>query len=77
MRAFLQTQAAGVDGGETHFVARQSDMTENLTHFRETEDGRQLLLGRCSHKTEGGPILFQRALKEEPDTADGDGGSTA
>jgi hypothetical protein len=54
-RSFLQTQAAGVDGGETNFVAWQSDMTENLTHLREAKDDGQLLFGRWSHKTKGRP----------------------
>src|SRR5215510_3499133 len=77
MGSFLQTQAAGVDGGETNSVARQSDVTENLTHLREVQDDGQLLLRRWSYQTEGGPIFFQRALKEKLDAADGDGRSVA
>ena len=35
--AFLEAQAAGVDGGETNSVARQSDAIENLTHLRQAD----------------------------------------
>src|SRR5258705_5799144 len=75
--AFLKPQTAGVDGGETNFVTRQSDATENLAHFRQAEDDRQFLLGRSPHEVEGAPIFVQGALKEELDAANGDGGSGA
>src|SRR4030095_14706730 len=77
IRSFLPTQAAGVDGGETNVVARQSDATEYLSHFRQAEDDGQFLFWGWTHQTEGGPILFQRALKEELNAADGDGGRAA
>jgi hypothetical protein len=74
MRAFLQAQAAGVDSRQTNFVAWQSEATENLAPFGQAEDDRQLLFGRRAHQVEGGPVLLQRALKEELETADGAGG---
>ena len=62
MRAFLQAQAARIDRGQTNLVARQSDVGENLAHFRQAEDDRQFLLRRWSHEVEDGPLFFQRAL---------------
>ena len=44
-------------------------------HLRHAEDDRQLFLARRAHQIERGPMLVQRALEEEPDAADGDGGS--
>ena len=41
--AFLQPQAAGVDGLETNLVARQSEARENLAHLFLAEDDRQFL----------------------------------
>ena len=73
MRAFLQAQAAGVDGGQTNFVARQSDAAKNLAHFREAEDDGQLLFRGRTHDAEDGPVTVERLLVEEPDAADGDG----
>jgi hypothetical protein len=71
--SFLQTQAAGVDGAETNFVTRQSDVTENLTHLCEAEDDGQLLLRRRTHDAEDGPATVERLFVEESDPADGDG----
>ena len=77
MGAFLQAQAAGIDRRQTDLVAWQSDATENLAHFRQAEDDGQFLLRRWAHQAEGGPLSLQRALKEELDTADGDGHGAA
>ena len=77
MGAFLQAQAAGVDGGQTDLVARQSDAAENLAHFRAAEDDGQFLFRRRAHDVEDGPVSVERLLVEEPDAADGDGHGVA
>ena len=77
MGAFLQAQAAGVDGGRDKLVTRQSDAGKNLAHFRQAEDDGQLLLRGRTHDAEDGPVTFERLLIEEPDAADGDGHGVA
>ena len=71
--SFLQPQPAGVDGGETNSVARQSHLSENLSHFREAEDDRQLLLRRRSQDAQDGPRAVEGLFVEELDAAEGDG----
>ena len=44
MGSFLQAQAAGIDRRRDKLVARQSDGSENLAHFRQAEDDGQFLL---------------------------------
>jgi len=77
MRPFLQAQTTGVDGGETDFVARQSNQSQKLSHFGHTEDDRQLPFGGWADDVESGPLLIQGVLKEELEPADGDGHSVA
>ncbi len=77
IRSLLQTQAAGVDGAETNSVARQSHVRENLSHFRDAEDDRQLLLRRRSHNAEDGPRAVECLFVEELDASEGDGHGVA
>jgi len=71
--AFLQTQTAGVNGGETNSVARQSEARENLAHFGDAEDDGQLLLGRRAHDAEDVPVAIESLLVHKLDATDGDG----
>ena len=72
-----QSQAAGIDGGETNFVTRQSDERQNLAHFFAAQNNRQLLLARRAQDTEDGPIALKGAFVEKLDAEDSDGRSVA
>ena len=47
--SFLQSKAAGIDGGEAGFVARGFDEPKYSSDFLETEHGGKLLLARGAH----------------------------
>lgn len=75
--ALLESQTAGVDGGQTDAVARQTDGAENLSDFLLTEDDGKFLLGFRAHEIENRPLAIESKLEEELDGAKGDGDSRA
>ena len=69
MLSFLQSQTAGVDGGEEGAVVRCADAAEDGAHLFEGQHGGQAPLALCADQIECMPIALQDMEEEEADTA--------
>jgi len=77
-KAFAQTQAAGVDGGQTDAVIQQGDASQHAAHFGSREDDRWFELGIGADELNlGGPGAAEGLFPEEFDGAERLGGSLA
>ena len=78
LEGFAQTQAAGVNRGQSHPMVQGGDPGDNGAHLTRREDDGQLELGRGAGKLQlGGPNALERFLPEEFDRAQSLGGSLA
>jgi hypothetical protein len=75
--AFLEAQATGRDGGETHPVARSFEVGQKGSALCDTEDDRERLFAWGSDKGPRGPCLLPGVLIEKLEAAQGDGTGTA
>ena len=69
MLGFLQSQTAGVDGGEEGAVMRCTDAAEDGAHLLEGQHGGQASLALGADQIERMPIALQDVEEEEADTA--------
>jgi len=69
MLGFLQSQTAGVDGGEEGAVMRCANAAEDGAHLLEGQYGGQTPLALCADQIERMPIALQDVEEEEADTA--------
>ena len=69
MLGFLQSQTAGIDGGEEGAVVPGPDAAEDGAHLFEGQHGGQAPLGLCADQIERMPIALQDMEEEEADTA--------
>ena len=69
MLSFLQSQAAGVDGGGEGAVVRGANVAEDGAYLLEGQYGRHALLALCADQIERMPIALQDVEEEEADTA--------
>ena len=76
--AFVQAQAAGVDGGQADPMVKEGDMIEQAAHFGGREDDGQFELEVGAGQLDfGGPGPPEGFLPEELDGTEGLGGGLA
>jgi len=76
--AFVQAQAAGIDGGQTDTMILKGDMSQQAAHFCGREDDGQFELEVGAGQLDlGGPGPAEGFLPEELDGAEGLGGGLA
>ena len=73
MGSFLKAQATGIDRGQTHAVARESDAAQNPSNLFQAQDHRKLHLAWRSNQAEGGPVALEGVFEEELDATQRDG----
>jgi hypothetical protein len=74
---FLEAQATGVNGGETHPIARQFQVCQKGADLCDTEDDWEFLFAWGSDEGQRGPCPPQGVLIKKLDAAQGDGTGTA
>lgn len=78
LEAFAQTQAAGVNGGQTNAVIQKCDACQNAAHLGDAEDDRQFELGIGANQLDlGRPGTAEGFLPEKLEGTEGLGGSLA
>jgi hypothetical protein len=78
LEPFTQTQATGVDGGETNALIQQGDASQHAACLRGRKDDGQFELSIGADECDlGGPGLAESFLPEEFDGAERLGGSLA
>jgi len=75
--ALIETQAAGIDGGEADSIDGFVDAGQDGFDFLTAQDDGQFLGPGRTQQFEGGPVAPDGVLKEELDGAQGDGGGGA
>jgi hypothetical protein len=75
--AFLKAQAAGVDGGETHPIAKPLEVCQKGADLCGTEEDRECLFAWGPDEGQGGPCPRQGVFIDKLDAAQGNGTGTA
>ena len=73
VRAFLQTQTAGVDRAEAYVVPERTDMLQDQPHLLDAQHDRERPLARRANHPEHVPFTGERLLVEELDAGQRDG----
>ena len=75
--AFIQTQGAGINGGQAGPINGRAHGAQNLLDFLAAQDHGQLVGFGRAEQFEAGPVSLEGVLEEEFDGAQGDGGGGA
>jgi hypothetical protein len=73
VRAFLQSEPAGVNRGEAYSIPRQSHSREDRQHFFDAEDHREFPFVRRPDQLKGSELFSKGFLEEKLDPAESDG----
>src|SRR5438128_10726523 len=73
-QTFTESQATGIDRGQTNPVHRSAHARENLSDFLPAQDHGQFLFPPRAQELKGGPVTLEGVLEQELDAAQSDGG---
>jgi hypothetical protein len=66
---FMESQAAGIDGGEIGIILEGLDLGKNGSDFFNAKNSRETSLGLGSEDTENVPVSLEDVFEEEADAA--------
>ncbi len=69
METFVESQAAGIDGGEIGVILEGFDLGKDGSDFFDAEDGRESSLGLSTEDSEDVPVSLEDVFEEEADAA--------
>src|SRR2546425_5835607 len=73
-QTFTESQATGINRGQTNPVHRSAHARENLSDFLPAQDHGQFLFPPRAQELKGGPVTLEGVLEQELDAAQSDGG---
>jgi hypothetical protein len=69
VEAFVEPQAAGIDGGQIGVILEGMDLGKNTSDFLTAENGRKASFGLGSEDSEDVPVSLEDVFKEEANAA--------
>jgi hypothetical protein len=69
MKAFVKSQAAGIDGGEIGVILEGFDLSKEGSDFLDAEDSGESSFGLSTKDTEDVPVTLEDVFEEEADAA--------
>jgi hypothetical protein len=69
VKAFVKSQAAGIDGGEIGVILEGFDLGKDGTDFFDAEDGGESSLGLGTEDSENVPVTLEDVFEEETNAA--------
>ena len=65
VETFVESQAAGIDGGEIGVILEGFDLGKNTSNFFTAENGREASFGLSPEDTEDVPVTLEDVFEEE------------
>ena len=69
MEAFVESEAAGIDGGEIGVILKGMDLGKNASDFIHAENGGEASFGLGTEDTENVPVSLEDVFEEEANAA--------